>query len=219
MIPALLSGFALGGSLIVAIGAQNAFVIRQGVIGRHLFLVCLFCALSDAILIWCGTYGLATILKALPQLITVMTYGGAAFLIHYGVKALRRALHPSAMDEAQANTDSLWPTLATCAAFTWLNPHVYLDTVILVGSIANAVVFRAGLWSGCPAPGSVAPTCLADDRFSHRSHHVPAGGKAAVWMRCQCTLAGIRSWFIASPSAASREPEIEIGEPSALKSA
>jgi L-lysine exporter family protein LysE/ArgO len=138
MIPALLSGFALGGSLIVAIGAQNAFVIRQGVIGKHLFIICLFCALSDAILIWAGTYGLATVLKAAPQLITVMTYGGSAFLVYYGVKALRRALNPTAMAEAQATSESLWPTLATCAAFTWLNPHVYLDTVILLGSIANA---------------------------------------------------------------------------------
>ncbi len=138
MLSAVIAGFALGGGLIVAIGAQNAFVIRQGVIGKYLFWVCLFCSLSDAVLIWAGTYGLATILKALPQLISVMTYGGAAFLIWYGVKALRRALHPAAMADATESQDTLYATLATSAAFTFLNPHVYLDTVILVGSIANA---------------------------------------------------------------------------------
>lgn len=138
MLAAIIAGFALGGGLIVAIGAQNAFVIRQGVIGKHLFWVCLFCSLSDALLIWSGTFGLAAILKTLPQLITVMTYGGAAFLIWYGIKALRRAINPVALAETAANNGSLSATLVTCAAFTFLNPHVYLDTVILVGSIANA---------------------------------------------------------------------------------
>jgi L-lysine exporter family protein LysE/ArgO len=138
MISALLSGFALGGGLIVAIGAQNAFVIRQGVIGRYLLAVCLFCAVSDAVLIWSGVFGLASLIKAWPQLITIMTYGGAAFLIYYGIKALRRAMNPESMQLSESATESLWSALATCAAFTWLNPHVYLDTVVLVGSIANA---------------------------------------------------------------------------------
>jgi L-lysine exporter family protein LysE/ArgO len=138
MLQAAIAGFLLGGGLIVAIGAQNAFVIRQGVIGKHVFLVCLFCALADALLIWSGTYGLATLLKAFPQLIQVMTYGGAAFLIWYGVKALRRAFNPEAMELGNAQAQSLATAIATCAGFTFLNPHVYLDTVILVGSIANA---------------------------------------------------------------------------------
>ncbi len=138
MLSAMLAGFALGGGLIVAIGAQNAYVIRQGVIGRHLFWVCLFCSLSDALLIWGGTYGLATLLKQLPQLISVMTYGGAAFLIFYGVNALRRALNPVAMQDLGDHNAGLFSALTACAAFTFLNPHVYLDTVILVGSIANS---------------------------------------------------------------------------------
>ena len=135
---ALLAGFALGGSLIVAIGAQNAFVIRQGVIGRFVFLVCLLCALADTALIWAGTFGLSVILKKLPSLITIMTYGGAAFLIWYGIKALRRAIAPAALVESEGQGQSMASVLATCAAFTLLNPHVYLDTVILMGSIANA---------------------------------------------------------------------------------
>jgi L-lysine exporter family protein LysE/ArgO len=138
MLSAVIAGFALGGGLIVAIGAQNAFVIRQGVIGKHLFWVCLFCSAADALLIWSGTYGLAVLLKQFPSLITFMTYGGAAFLIWYGTKAMRRALQPAAMTLADAGSSSLATALAACAGFTFLNPHVYLDTVILVGSIANA---------------------------------------------------------------------------------
>lgn len=138
MLNALLAGFALGGGLIVAIGAQNAFVIRQGVLNAHIFWVCLFCAISDAILIWGGTYGLGAILEVMPWLLKVMQYGGAAFLIWYGIKAARRVLKPEALDESSKTASNLFMALATCAALTWLNPHVYLDTVVLVGSIANA---------------------------------------------------------------------------------
>jgi L-lysine exporter family protein LysE/ArgO len=135
---AALAGFFLGGSLIVAIGAQNAFVIRQGVLKSHVFWVCLFCAVCDAILIWAGVFGLGALIKALPWFVPVMTYGGAAFLIWYGIKALRRALQPSGMGASGEAAPTLKAALLACAGFTLLNPHVYLDTVILVGSIANA---------------------------------------------------------------------------------
>ena len=135
---AVLAGLALGGSLIVAIGAQNAFVIRQGVLNSHVFWICLFCALSDAVLIWAGTYGLAAVLAVIPQLLIVMRYGGVAFLAWYGIKAFLRALKPQALQDSQDKAQTLGSALALCAAFTWLNPHVYLDTVVLVGSIANA---------------------------------------------------------------------------------
>jgi L-lysine exporter family protein LysE/ArgO len=139
---AWLAGFLLGGGLIVAIGAQNAYVIRQGVIGQHTFAVCLFCALSDAVLIVAGVLGLGALLKAAPFLIPMLTYGGAAFLVWYGVKALRRALQPQSLAEsggaASQDAPTLTSALLACAAFTFLNPHVYLDTVVLVGSIAQA---------------------------------------------------------------------------------
>jgi len=138
MFNAALAGFALGGGLIVAIGAQNAFVIRQGVLNQYVFWVCLFCALSDAALIWGGVYGLSAVLQVLPQLETVMRYGGVLFLLWYGIKALRRALKPEAMNDSASGSQSLKDALMLCAAFTWLNPHVYLDTVVLVGSVANA---------------------------------------------------------------------------------
>lgn len=138
MLSAPLAGFLLGGSLIVAIGAQNAFVIRQGVLNAHVFWVCVFCALSDTTLIWAGVFGLGVLVRALPWFVSVMTYGGAAFLLWYGIKAFRRALHPTGMGAAGEQAGDLKTTLMASAAFTLLNPHVYLDTVILVGSIANA---------------------------------------------------------------------------------
>jgi L-lysine exporter family protein LysE/ArgO len=135
---AIAAGFALGGGLIVAIGAQNAFVIRQGVLNQHVFWVCLFCAISDAILIWGGTFGLSGLLLWMPQVLAFMRWGGVLFLAWYGVKALRRALHPDALLEDGRAAPTLPAALLLCAAFTWLNPHVYLDTVVLVGSIANS---------------------------------------------------------------------------------
>jgi L-lysine exporter family protein LysE/ArgO len=138
MLTAALAGFFLGGGLIVAIGAQNAFVIRQGVLNAHVLWVCLFCAISDAVLIFAGVFGLGAVIKAVPLFVPVMTYGGAAFLIWYGVKALRRALNPQALGASGESAGTLKAALLACAAFTLLNPHVYLDTVILVGSVANS---------------------------------------------------------------------------------
>jgi L-lysine exporter family protein LysE/ArgO len=138
MFTAAASGFLLGGSLIIAIGAQNAFVIRQGALNAHVFWICLFCSVCDALLIWAGVFGLGALIKLVPLFIPVLTYGGAAFLVWYGVKALLRALNPSGMAANTEGAGSLWAALAACAAFTLLNPHVYLDTVVLVGSIANA---------------------------------------------------------------------------------
>lgn len=138
MFEAALAGFLLGGGLIIAIGAQNAFVIRQGVLKAHVFWVCLFCAVCDALLIWAGVLGLGAVIRLVPGFVPIMTYGGAAFLIWYGIKALRRALHPTGMGAAGEMAGSLKAALLACAGFTLLNPHVYLDTVVLVGSIANA---------------------------------------------------------------------------------
>ena len=120
------------------LGAQNAFVIRQGVLNQYVFWICLFCAASDALLIWGGIYGLAAVLAVAPQLLAVLRYGGVIFLLWYGIRAALRAFHAQAMQDSTVKTQSLAAAIALCAAFTWLNPHVYLDTVVLVGSIANA---------------------------------------------------------------------------------
>jgi L-lysine exporter family protein LysE/ArgO len=138
MVTPFLSGFLLGLSLIVAIGAQNAFVLRQGLRREHVFAVCLACALSDAVLITVGVTGFGAVGLAIPWIGPVMRYDGAAFLALYGLRSFRAALLDHAgLAPAEAGGRSLARTLATCLAFTWLNPHVYLDTVVLLGSIST----------------------------------------------------------------------------------
>ncbi len=135
MFPAFGTGFALGGSLIVAIGAQNAFILRQGLARSHVFILCLICALSDAVLIAAGVAGLGTLVAQSPTLISAVTLGGAIFLAVYAVFAFRRAFHPGALEAGRRESD-LWSAILACPAFTFLNPHVYLDTVVLVGSLS-----------------------------------------------------------------------------------
>lgn len=169
MLPVLLAGFGLGLSLIVAIGAQNLFVLRQGIRREHPFAVVAVCAVSDAVLILLGVSGVGLVLEAIPWLLDVVRWAGAAFLTVYGVLAARRAVRPNgqtlhATPETAASgsrtTDAggtlvrtrptrLATTVLTCLALTWLNPHVYLDTVFLLGSVATTHgdgrwVFAAG---------------------------------------------------------------------------
>lgn len=132
------TGFLMGLGLIVAIGAQNAFVLRQGLKREHVLAVVLACALSDAVLIALGVTGLGTVTALLPWLEPAMRYGGAAFLLWYGARSLHSALTSrGALEAARAVPSSLGATLATCLALTWLNPHVWLDTVVLLGSIST----------------------------------------------------------------------------------
>jgi L-lysine exporter family protein LysE/ArgO len=133
----LLAGFATSLSLIVAIGAQNAFVLRQGLRREHVLPVVLTCALSDALLISGGIAGLGALLTSSPLALTIAKYGGAAFLLGYAVVAARRAIRPGAMSPADHAPAALRSVVLTCLGFTYLNPHVYLDTVVLLGALAN----------------------------------------------------------------------------------
>jgi L-lysine exporter family protein LysE/ArgO len=131
------AGFGLGLSLILAIGAQNAFVLRQGLRRSHVFAVCLTCALSDAALIAAGVAGFGSLAQAAPWIESVMRWGGALFLIVYGARALLSAWRGGAVLMVEGGAvEALGPVLVTCLALTWLNPHVYLDTVVLLGSVA-----------------------------------------------------------------------------------
>ncbi|WP_171122402.1 MULTISPECIES: LysE/ArgO family amino acid transporter [unclassified Ruegeria] len=137
MSTSLIAGFVLGFSLILAIGAQNAFVLRQGLRREHVFSLCLTCAVSDAILIAAGVAGFGTLAQIFPWFETAMRYGGAIFLTWYGLRSLSSAWRGGAvMEVGQGQTASLKSVLLTVLAFTWLNPHVYLDTVVLIGSIS-----------------------------------------------------------------------------------
>jgi L-lysine exporter family protein LysE/ArgO len=138
MTTAFIPGFLLGLSLIVAIGAQNAFVLRQGLRREHVFAICAVCAGSDALLIAAGVAGFGALVKAVPWLAPVMRYGGAAFLFAYALRSLWSAWrHQGALDPAGDAPRNLGVTVMTCLAFTWLNPHVYLDTLVLLGSVST----------------------------------------------------------------------------------
>jgi L-lysine exporter family protein LysE/ArgO len=135
---AFTTGFALSATLIIAIGAQNAFVLRQGIRKEHVAPIVAFCAIADLVLIGVGVAGLAGILGDSPTLVALLTIAGSGFLVWYGVRALRRALLPQSLRAATGNEPlSLANAMAQAAGFTLLNPHVYLDTVLLMGSIGT----------------------------------------------------------------------------------
>jgi L-lysine exporter family protein LysE/ArgO len=136
VLDALVAGLLTGLSLIVAIGAQNAFVLRQGLLRQHVGPVVAVCALSDLVLIGCGVGGIGAIVEHAPTALTVVRWLGVAFLTAYGVRSLWRARHAQGLMASSDIEPRLRGALVQAVALTWLNPHVYLDTVLLLGSIA-----------------------------------------------------------------------------------
>jgi L-lysine exporter family protein LysE/ArgO len=146
---AALYGFSLGLSLILAIGAQNAFVLKQGLKNQHLFLVCAICAVSDAVLILAGASGFHLLVAAYPSVVDIARYGGALFLLVYGALAFRQAARVShGLQPSEISGGGAWQAALTCLAFTWLNPHVYLDTVVLLGSVSTQFGDRTAAFAG-----------------------------------------------------------------------
>lgn len=194
------AGMAMGLSLIVAIGAQNAFVLRQGLRNEHVFAVCLVCAVSDLVLILVGVSSFAKIASWHPWLNPVMRYAGAAFLLWYAAKSLRAALRSSAALTAETVTtrDGLARTLATCLAITWLNPHVYLDTIVLLGSISTQ--FRG--FERSFAAGAVSASFLFFFALGYGATRLrPVFAKPSAWKALDAVIAmvmgGIASKLIA----------------------
>jgi L-lysine exporter family protein LysE/ArgO len=145
--PVFLQGLALSFGLIVAIGAQNAFVLRQGLRREHVASVVFFCAAVDAALITAGVFGMAEALNDRPQLAQVLAWLGAVFLAWYGWKALQRMRNPAQLQASSGGDNmSRWHAIAQAAAFTLLNPHVYLDTVVLVGSMGAQQPEALQIW-------------------------------------------------------------------------
>jgi len=133
-----LSGFLLGFSFILAIGAQNAFVLKQGLKKQHVFLVCAICTVSDALLIMLGVSGFGEIVSRFPSIETLARYGGALFLSIYAIKSFLSSFTKThALDPADEVPESVAKIIVMSLAFTWLNPHVYLDTVVLLGAIST----------------------------------------------------------------------------------
>ena len=143
------SGFLLGLSLIIAIGSQNAFVLKQGLKREHVFMVCLFCAVSDALLISAGVAGFGAVTARFPQVVTIAKIAGVIFLLGYGLQSLYASMRLShALDTEGQVVTSLKKAILLCIGFTWLNPHVYLDTLVLVGMVStgadNKLLFGLG---------------------------------------------------------------------------
>ncbi len=133
----LILGFIASFTLIAAIGAQNAFVLRQGIRREHVLPVVAMCTVSDIVLISAGIAGVGALISAHPSALNIAKFGGALFLVGYGLLAARRAWRPSSLSPSEKAPARLIEVLVTCAALTFLNPHVYLDTVVLLGALAN----------------------------------------------------------------------------------
>ena len=135
----LVTGFGMSISLIAAIGAQNAFILRQGIRREWVLPLVAICALSDAVLILAGVAGIGFLVDELPLALEILRWAGAAFLIGYGLISLKRAFTRRKLEtETSGEKTPLWSAVAVCLALTWLNPHVYLDTVLLLGSLASS---------------------------------------------------------------------------------
>ncbi|HEV3360509.1 MAG TPA: LysE/ArgO family amino acid transporter [Pseudonocardiaceae bacterium] len=145
MLGAVLAGLGTGLSLIVVIGAQNAFVLRQGILRAYVPAIVLICALSDLVLIVAGVAGIGVVVRAFPLAIELVSIIGGLFLIGYGLMAARRVLRPARLATDNGGVGSLRAAVLTGIALTWLNPHVYLDTVLLLGSVANS--YGADRWA------------------------------------------------------------------------
>ncbi|MGO4300812.1 LysE/ArgO family amino acid transporter [Leifsonia sp. RAF41] len=160
MLATFFTGLGSAASLIIAIGAQNAFVLRQGLRRQHVLPVVIICVVSDAVLIAAGVAGIGVLVKNAPIALQIVRWAGFAFLIGYAIFAARRALKPESLSAQGVAAGSLAAAVGTCLAITWLNPHVYLDTVLLLGSLSASHgdpgrwVFGAGaataslLWFG-----------------------------------------------------------------------
>ncbi len=197
LISSLAAGFALSASLIIAIGAQNAFVLRQGLAREHAGAVALFCSASDALLMTAGVLGMGQAIAAMPALARTMALVGAIFLAGYGLRALLRAWRPGALHAgALAPQRSRLQVLAQAAAFTFLNPHVYLDTVLLVGSVGAqqpAGALRAAFLIG---------TCAASFAWFFGLAYgarllAPLFERRAAW-RVLDALIGVTMWALAA---------------------
>ncbi|MDQ0470683.1 LysE/ArgO family amino acid transporter [Labrys wisconsinensis] len=151
IVEAFATGFLVGAGLIVAIGAQNAFVLRQGLLRRHVLPVVAICAAADAALIAAGVAGLGSLVTASPLLLALARLGGALFLAAYGLMALRRAFRSESLRGEGEAAPTLGAALAACLAFTFLNPHVYLDTVVLIGALSGRFAGTAKLAYGLGA--------------------------------------------------------------------
>ncbi|MFT4015014.1 MAG: LysE/ArgO family amino acid transporter [Paracoccus sp. (in: a-proteobacteria)] len=198
---AYLAGLGTGLSLIVAIGAQNAFVLKQGLMRRHVFATCAFCALSDSLLILGGVMGAGAIAARMPWFLEAMRWGGAAFLLIYGARAFRAAWRGGVAMRAGQGAAGLGATLGVLAALTWLNPHVWLDTVVLLGSVSAGFQDRAGF-----ALGAISGSALFFFALGYGARLLaPVFARPGAW-RVLDLCVGLVMWAIAAGLAFGGQP-------------
>ncbi|KGJ03591.1 L-lysine exporter family protein LysE/ArgO [Paracoccus halophilus] len=189
---AYIAGLATSLSLIVVIGAQNAFVLKQGLLRQHVFAACAFCALSDAVLIAAGVLGAGALAARAPWFLEAMRWGGAAFLLVYGARAFRAAWRGGEALRAGQGAAGLGATLTVLAALTWLNPHVWLDTVVLLGSISAGWEDRRGF-----AIGAVSGSILFFFALGYGARLLaPLFARPRAWQVLDA-LVGLVMWAIA----------------------
>jgi len=189
---ALAAGLGTGLSLIVAIGAQNAYVLRQGLRREHVPAIVAVCALSDLALITLGVAGLGALVKVRPGVLTAVAWAGAAFLVGYGLLAARRALRPGSLqvaaggDAGAGGGRSMRGSVLTCVGLTWLNPHVYLDTVLLLGSVAAG--YGSHRWLFAVGAGAASILWFCGLGFGARFAR-PVFARPAAWRVLDCVIA------------------------------
>ena len=188
-------GFSLGLSLILAIGAQNAFILKQGLKGEHVFWVCLICSLSDAVLILIGVSGFQLLVSMVPGLIPLTRFGGALFLFVYGLLSFRTAwLSRHSLIASEIQSNSLRKSLLTSLGFTWLNPHVYLDTVVLLGSVSSQFSSELEYF----AAGAVSASFVFFYSLGYGAHLLrPLFARARAWQILEVVI-GFIMWGIAA---------------------
>ncbi|ENV36908.1 hypothetical protein F959_01716 [Acinetobacter venetianus RAG-1 = CIP 110063] len=192
---AFVYGLGIGFSLILAIGAQNAFVLKQGLKQQYVFWVCFICALSDSILIYFGVTGFSKVIANFPFLLTVSKYFGAAFLFFYGLRNFYSAIkNSSSLNPSDIEKDSLLKIIGICLAFTWLNPHVYLDAIILIGSIS--VQFSDQLYQF--AAGTILASWIFFFSVGYGAKMLLPLFKRATSWKILDVLIGITMWTIAT---------------------
>ena len=189
------AGFSLGFSLIIVIGAQNAFVLKQGLNKEHVFVVCLICALSDSLLIALGVGGFDWMIAKITWLEAAARYGGAAFLLVYGARSFYAAARSSQYLKAADNAGrSLAAVATTGLALTWLNPHVYLDTVVLLGSVSTQYPDTKTAFAG----GAMTASFVFFFALGYGARMLlPFFSKPASW-KILDALIGVVMWYIAA---------------------
>ncbi|GGO03188.1 LysE/ArgO family amino acid transporter [Micromonospora parathelypteridis] len=194
MLTSAVAGFSISIALIVAIGAQNAFVLRQGLRREHVVPVVLTCAASDALLIMAGVAGVGSLVTGRPGLLTAIRWGGAAFLLCYAALAARRALRPGALLPTERPPATLGATLLACVAFTYLNPHVYLDTVLLLGGVAQQHPHRWVFGAGAALASAVWFTALG----AGAQRLAPLLARAVAWRVLDAIIAVVMAGLAAA---------------------